>query len=238
MNCCSALSCILEDASKKLLTQVLRSTDLRVQRGTLHILAGANGCGKSTLLRIVGGLLPKQRGDVTVGGTVGMVLQNPDHQIVMPTVAAEVAFGLGRWLPLILRKKTKAQQMLGIVSHLVVQKLYSHWRGIAEQKEYSCLLPPRFIVQHQCCYESRLLARHVCCQRGTAFGIQVHELMILCRFKLSKQTVKRLVESALQAVDLGGYGERPTNSLSGGEKQRVAIAGALVTAPKVCRLDA
>lgn len=42
----------------------------------------------------------------------------------------------------------------------------------------------------------------------------------------------RLVENALQAVNLGGYGERTTNSLSGGEKQRVAIAGALVTNPK------
>lgn len=77
-------------------SQVLRQADLRVQKGTLHILAGANGCGKSTLLRILGGLLPKQRGDVHVDGAIGMVLQNPDHQIVMPTVAAEVAFGLGR----------------------------------------------------------------------------------------------------------------------------------------------
>ena len=67
-----------------------------METGTLHLLAGANGCGKSTLLRILGGLLAKQRGVVHVDGTVGMVLQNPDHQIVMPTVAAEVAFGLGR----------------------------------------------------------------------------------------------------------------------------------------------
>lgn len=76
--------------------QVLKAANLKVQKGTLHLLAGANGCGKSTLLRILGGLLPKQRGQVFVDGTVGMVLQNPDHQIVMPTVAAEVAFGLGR----------------------------------------------------------------------------------------------------------------------------------------------
>ena len=32
-----------------------------------------------------------------VDGPVGYVFQNPDHQIVMPTVAADVAFGLGRW---------------------------------------------------------------------------------------------------------------------------------------------
>lgn len=78
--------------------QVLKSASLKVDKGSLHLLAGANGCGKSTLLRILGGLLAKQRGDVHIDGTVGMVLQNPDHQIVMPTVAAEVAFGLGRYI--------------------------------------------------------------------------------------------------------------------------------------------
>lgn len=56
----------------------------------------------------------------------------------------------------------------------------------------------------------------------------------MLRYKLSSKTVHKLVENALQAVDLGGYGERPTNTLSGGEKQRVAIAGAMVTGPKAC----
>ena len=32
-----------------------------------------------------------------VDGPVGFVFQNPDHQVVMPTVAADVAFGLGRY---------------------------------------------------------------------------------------------------------------------------------------------
>lgn len=32
-----------------------------------------------------------------VDAPCGFVFQNPDHQVVMPTVAADVAFGLGRW---------------------------------------------------------------------------------------------------------------------------------------------
>lgn len=76
--------------------QVLRDVDFRVPRGTLHILAGANGCGKSTLLRILGGLVPRQAGACHMDTPVGIVLQNPDHQVIMPTVASEVAFGLGR----------------------------------------------------------------------------------------------------------------------------------------------
>lgn len=76
--------------------QVLRNTEFQVSRGELHILAGANGCGKSTLLRILGGLLPQQSGDIHIDHPIGIVIQNPDHQIVMPTVSADVGFGLGR----------------------------------------------------------------------------------------------------------------------------------------------
>ena len=53
------------------------------------------------------------------------------------------------------------------------------------------------------------------------------------RYRLDQGTVTLLVDNALEAVGLQGYKERTTNSLSGGEKQRVAIAGALVMNPKV-----
>lgn len=71
-------------------------THKQVQRGSLHMLLGPNGCGKSTLLRVLGGLLPLDGGSVEADGPSGFVFQNPDHQVVMPTVAADVAFGLGR----------------------------------------------------------------------------------------------------------------------------------------------
>ncbi|KAK9817821.1 hypothetical protein WJX72_002713 [[Myrmecia] bisecta] len=77
--------------------QVLAGAHLMVQRGTFHILLGPNGCGKSTLLRILGGLLQPDSGSFRIDRPCGFVFQNPDHQIVMPTVAADVAFGLGRY---------------------------------------------------------------------------------------------------------------------------------------------
>jgi ABC-type uncharacterized transport system fused permease/ATPase subunit len=75
---------------------ILKSVDLQVQRGSLHMLLGPNGCGKSTLLRVLGGLLYPDSGSVEADEPSGFVFQNPDHQVVMPTVAADVAFGLGR----------------------------------------------------------------------------------------------------------------------------------------------
>lgn len=69
---------------------------------------GANGSGKSTLARMVNGLVTPSEGRVLVDGLdparqgrevrrhVGFVFTDPDTQIVMPTVAEDVAFSLRR----------------------------------------------------------------------------------------------------------------------------------------------
>ncbi|WP_245861010.1 energy-coupling factor ABC transporter ATP-binding protein [Rhodobacter maris] len=69
-------------------------------------IIGANGSGKSTFARLLNGLLVPDRGRVVVDGLdtardikavrrkVGFVFQNPDNQIVFPTVAEDLAFGL------------------------------------------------------------------------------------------------------------------------------------------------
>jgi energy-coupling factor transport system ATP-binding protein len=73
---------------------VLQDCSLSVPRGEFWMLLGTNGCGKSTMLRLLAGLLPCRSGAVTLRPPVGFVFQNPDHQLVMPTVGADVAFGL------------------------------------------------------------------------------------------------------------------------------------------------
>lgn len=69
-------------------------------------LIGANGSGKSSLVRLLNGLLVPDAGHVVVHGldtsekaselprTVGFIFQNPDHQIIFPTVGEEIAFSL------------------------------------------------------------------------------------------------------------------------------------------------
>lgn len=65
-------------------------------------LIGNNGSGKSTLLRLAAGLLQPDQGDVQAHGrsvrderpNAGFLFQNPDHQILFPTVGEEIAFGL------------------------------------------------------------------------------------------------------------------------------------------------
>lgn len=74
--------------------QVLRGCSLEVPVGEFWMLLGTNGSGKSTLLRLLAGLLQPQSGEISMSGKMGFVFQNPDRQLVMPTVGADVAFGL------------------------------------------------------------------------------------------------------------------------------------------------
>ncbi|MEU1523393.1 ABC transporter ATP-binding protein [Nocardia rhamnosiphila] len=87
--------------------RVLRAVDLRITERRVGII-GANGSGKSTLARMINGLLTPTSGAVTVDGVdaskkgarvrrkVGFVFTDPDSQIVMPTVAEDLAFSLRR----------------------------------------------------------------------------------------------------------------------------------------------
>ncbi|PSO49215.1 MAG: LuxR family transcriptional regulator [Cyanobacteria bacterium SW_9_44_58] len=73
---------------------ILQNCSLEIPRGEFWMLLGSNGSGKSTLLRILAGMLSPQTGECYVEQPLGFVFQNPDHQLVMPTVGADVAFGL------------------------------------------------------------------------------------------------------------------------------------------------
>ncbi len=85
-------------------TAALAGASLTLAEGERVGLVGPNGAGKSTLLLHAVGLLPS-RGQVTVAGLdpdrkprdvrrqVGLLFQDPDDQLFMPTVAEDVAFG-------------------------------------------------------------------------------------------------------------------------------------------------
>jgi biotin transport system ATP-binding protein len=86
---------------------VLDGVDVRLHEQRVGIV-GANGSGKSTFARTLNGLVLPTTGSVTVDGRdtrtdgrevrrrVGFCFTDPDAQIVMPTVAEDVAFGLRR----------------------------------------------------------------------------------------------------------------------------------------------
>ncbi|KAI3974641.1 hypothetical protein MKX01_029631 [Papaver californicum] len=76
---------------------ILQDCSITIPSGQLWMLLGPNGCGKSTLLKVLAGLLNPTHGNMYVKRPKSFVFQNPDHQVVMPTVEADVAFGLGKF---------------------------------------------------------------------------------------------------------------------------------------------
>lgn len=108
-------------------SSVLSSCSLEVPKGEFWMLLGTNGSGKSTLLKLLAGLLPIQSGEIELHKPVGFVFQNPDHQLVMPTVAADVAFGLvEEKLPLV-EVRRRVEDALSAVNlwHLQRRPIYA-----------------------------------------------------------------------------------------------------------------
>jgi cobalt/nickel transport system ATP-binding protein len=143
---------------------VLTDIGFSLEKGGRLCIAGANGSGKSTLLELIAGCMKPDSGEILINGQglspgkggarrkTGMVFQDPDNQLFMPTVWEDTAFG---------------------VMH----------RGVsaAEGRE-------------------------------------------------------RALE-ALRAVGAEHLADRPPYKLSGGEKQRAAIASALILEPEILLLD-
>jgi cobalt/nickel transport system ATP-binding protein len=87
-------------------TTAIENISLRITHGESVAIVGANGAGKSTLLHHFNGYLEPTSGTVRIGDypltketlrevrrTVGMIFQDPDDQLFMPTIYDDVAFG-------------------------------------------------------------------------------------------------------------------------------------------------
>ena len=106
---------------------ILQSCSLQVPKGQFWMLLGTNGSGKSTLLKLLTELLQPQSGTIEVQPPVGFVFQNPDHQLVMPTVGADVAFGLVEEKLSILEVRQRVEEALATVNlwHLQRRPIYA-----------------------------------------------------------------------------------------------------------------
>lgn len=87
-------------------SRVLDGVDFDIAAGERVAVLGPNGAGKTTLMLHLNGILSPSSGVVEIGGTVlsrdtareirrrvGLVFQDPDDQLFMPTVGEDVAFG-------------------------------------------------------------------------------------------------------------------------------------------------
>ena len=75
---------------------VIDNCSFSVNKTGLWMIVGNNGSGKSTLLKLINGILKPTHGVVNRLANVGMVFQNPDHQILMPNCRSELLLNINQ----------------------------------------------------------------------------------------------------------------------------------------------
>jgi biotin transport system ATP-binding protein len=114
-------------------------------------IVGRNGSGKTTLLRVMAGLVRPTTGQVRLDGIdpagdrravirrLGLLFQNPDHQIIFPTVEEEIAFGLRQ-------QGRSGAEALAQARAVLAAEGRAHWAGAPVhrlsqgQRQYLCLM--------------------------------------------------------------------------------------------------
>ncbi|MGC1495496.1 MAG: ABC transporter ATP-binding protein [Sulfitobacter sp.] len=127
-------------------------TDITLDANERRIgVIGRNGSGKTTLARIIAGLIEPNQGRAHIAGVdvvkdrkgalrhVGILFQNPDHQIIFPTVEEEIAFGITQ---MGLSKIDAAKGVADVLARFGK----AHWAGAAihqlsqGQRQLVCLM--------------------------------------------------------------------------------------------------
>ena len=67
-----------------------------IKKPGLWMIVGKNGSGKSTLLKLLNGIIKPKNGIVSCKANIGMVFQNPDHQLLMPNCRSELLININR----------------------------------------------------------------------------------------------------------------------------------------------
>ncbi len=153
MKMTASLACAVEFEKVRLVRDgrvILDDITLSLTEPRVGII-GRNGSGKTSLLRVMAGLQSPDAGSVQVNGidvardraaairTLGVVFQNPDHQIIFPTVEEELSFGL---IQLGTDRKTARARARALLSqHGLADWATRSTQALSQgQRQYLCLL--------------------------------------------------------------------------------------------------
>ena len=67
-----------------------------IKQSGFWMVVGKNGSGKSTLLKLINGIIKPKNGSIYSKANIGMVFQNPDHQILMPSCRSELLININQ----------------------------------------------------------------------------------------------------------------------------------------------
>jgi len=70
--------------------------NLSIKKHGFWMVVGKNGSGKSTLFKLINGIIKPKHGVINSRADIGMVFQNPDHQILMPNCRSELLININQ----------------------------------------------------------------------------------------------------------------------------------------------
>ena len=73
---------------------LISKCNFSIKKPGFWMVVGKNGSGKSTLLKLINGIIKPQNGFIDSNANIGMVFQNPDHQILMPNCWSELLINI------------------------------------------------------------------------------------------------------------------------------------------------
>lgn len=180
----------------------LQGLTLRLESGKKSVLIGQNGCGKSTLFLLAAGLCKPQSGRVLSNAQplnynqnfirqwrqkVGLVFQDPEQQLVAPTVAADISYGLSN---LRLPEREIVQRVEQVLSDFDLQSLSTrpvHHLSLGQKKRVALagvmvLQPELLLLDEPTAYLDPLQTRNLLAEleriqaTGTTMLIATHDL--------------------------------------------------------------
>jgi energy-coupling factor transport system ATP-binding protein len=75
---------------------LINKCNFSIKKPGFWMIVGKNGSGKSTLLKLINGIIKPKNGIVQRKANIGMVFQNPDHQILMPNCRSELLININQ----------------------------------------------------------------------------------------------------------------------------------------------
>ena len=94
--------------------KALNNCTFSIPRPGLWMIVGGNGSGKSTLFRLISGIIRPQKGHIHCSLKTALMLQNPDHHLLLPSCASDLLLSLPRGLNPIEREE-EIKSLLGLV---------------------------------------------------------------------------------------------------------------------------